>query len=325
MTVATYKEAINRGIGDALAADEDVFLIGEDVGAAGGAFKTTDGLFDRFGPRRVLDTPISEQAIVGCAIGAAMRGLRPLAEIMFADFAGVCFDQIANELPKIRYMTGGQVTLPVTIRMANGGGAGFAAQHSQAAENWFLNVPGLKIAVPGTPADAYGLLRAAVEDPDPVLYFEHKGLFNVKAELPDAPLVGKLGRAEVVRTGEDCTVVASQLMRHRALEAAEALTGEDVSIEVIDPRTLVPFDHETVGASLDRTNRLIVVQEGPPGGSWGASLIAKVVQERLEILDAPPLLIAPDEIPVPYASTLEAAYLPSAERIAAAVRRTLAY
>jgi pyruvate/2-oxoglutarate/acetoin dehydrogenase E1 component len=325
MTVATYKEAINRGIGDALAADEDVFLIGEDVGAAGGAFKTTDGLFDRFGPRRVLDTPISEQAIVGCAIGAAMRGLRPLAEIMFADFAGVCFDQIANELPKIRYMTGGQVALPVTIRMANGGGAGFAAQHSQAAENWFLNVPGLKIAVPGTPADAYGLLRAAVEDPDPVLYFEHKGLFNVKAELPDAPLVGKLGRAEVVRTGEDCTVVASQLMRHRALEAAEALTGEDVSIEVIDPRTLVPFDHETVGASLDRTNRLIVVQEGPPGGSWGASLIAKVVQERLEILDAPPLLIAPDEIPVPYASTLEAAYLPSAERIAAAVRRTLAY
>ena len=325
MTVATYKEAITRGIGDALAADEDVFLIGEDVGAAGGAFKTTDGLFDRFGPRRVLDTPISEQAIVGCAIGAAMRGLRPLAEIMFADFAGVCFDQIANELPKIRYMTGGQVALPVTIRMANGGGAGFAAQHSQAAENWFLNVPGLKIAVPGTPADAYGLLRAAVEDPDPVLYFEHKGLFNVKAELPDAPAVGKLGRAEVVRTGEDCTVVASQLMRHRALEAAELLAGEDVWIEVVDPRTLMPFDHETVGASLDRTNRLIVAQEGPPGGSWGASLIAKVVQERLEILDAPPLLIAPDEIPVPYASTLEAAYLPSAERIAGAVRRTLAY
>jgi pyruvate/2-oxoglutarate/acetoin dehydrogenase E1 component len=325
MTVATYKEAITRGIGDALAADDDVFLIGEDVGAAGGAFKTTDGLFDRFGPRRVLDTPISEQAIVGCAIGAAMRGLRPLAEIMFADFAGVCFDQIANELPKIRYMTGGQVALPVTIRMANGGGAGFAAQHSQAAENWFLNVPGLKIAVPGTPADAYGLLRAAVEDPDPVLYFEHKGLFNLKAELPDAPAVGELGRAEIVRTGDDCTVVASQLMRHRALEAAELLAGESVSIEVIDPRTLVPFDHETVGASVDRTNRLIVVQEGPPGGSWGASLIAKLVQERLETLDAPPLLIAPDEIPVPYASTLEAAYLPNAERIAGAVRRTLAY
>jgi pyruvate dehydrogenase E1 component beta subunit len=325
MTVATYKEAITRGIGDALAADDDVFLIGEDVGAAGGAFKTTDGLFDRFGPRRVLDTPISEQAIVGCAIGAAMRGLRPLAEIMFADFAGVCFDQIANELPKIRYMTGGQVALPVTIRMANGGGAGFAAQHSQAAENWFLNVPGLKIAVPGTPADAYGLLRAAVEDPDPVLYFEHKGLFNLKAELPDAPAVGELGRAEIVRTGDDCTVVASQLMRHRALEAAELLAGEEVSVEVIDPRTLVPFDHETVGASVDRTNRLIVVQEGPPGGSWGASLIAKLVQERLETLDAPPLLIAPDEIPVPYASTLEAAYLPNAERIAGAVRRTLAY
>jgi pyruvate/2-oxoglutarate/acetoin dehydrogenase E1 component len=325
MSVATYKEAITLGIADALAADDEVFLIGEDVGAAGGAFKTTDGLFDRFGPRRVLDTPISEQAIVGCAIGAAMRGLRPLAEIMFADFAGVCFDQIANQLPKIRYMTGGQVELPVTIRMANGGGAGFAAQHSQAAENWFLNVPGLKIAVPGTPADAYGLLRAAVDDPDPVLYFEHKGLFNLKAELPATLPVGELGRADVVRTGDDCTVVATQLMRHRALEAAEQLAAEGVSVDVIDPRTLVPFDDQTVGASLDRTNHLVVAQEGPPGGSWGASLIARVVQDRLEILDAPPLLIAPDEIPIPYATTLEAAYLPSAERIADAVRGTLAY
>ena len=222
-------------------------------------------------------------------------------------------------------MTGGQVALPVTIRMANGGGAGFAAQHSQAAENWFLNVPGLKIVVPGTPADAYGLLRAAVEDPDPVLFFEHKGAVQREGELPDAPAVVELGRAEVVRAGEDCTVVASQLMRHRAIEAAELLAGEDVCDRGRRPPHAVPFDHETVGASLDQTNRLIVAQEGPPGGSWGASLIAKVVQERLEILDAPPLLIAPDEVPVPYASTLEAAYLPSAERIAGAVRRTLAY
>jgi pyruvate dehydrogenase E1 component beta subunit len=273
----------------------------------------------------VLDTPISEQAIVGCAIGAAVRGLRPLAEIMFADFAGVCFDQIANELPKFRYMTGGQVTLPVTIRMANGAGAGFGAQHSQPAENWFLNVPGLKIAVPATPADAYGLLRAAIEDPDPVLYFEHKGLFNLKGDLPDAPDAVPLGRAEIVRAGNDCTLVASQLMRHRALEAAEALAGEGVEVEVIDPRTLVPFDDATVGASVDRTSHLVVAQEGPPGGSWGASLIARLLEEHFEMLDAPPALVAADEVPIPYAEVLESAVLPSAERIADAVRRTLAY
>jgi pyruvate/2-oxoglutarate/acetoin dehydrogenase E1 component len=325
MSETTYKQAITRAIGDALAADEDVFLLGEDVGAAGGAFKTTDGLFERFGPRRVLDTPISEQAIVGCAIGAAVQGLRPLAEIMFADFAGVCFDQIATELAKYRYMTDGQVTLPVTIRMANGAGAGFGAQHSQAAENWFLNVPGLKIVVPATPADAYGLLRAAVEDPDPVLYFEHKGLFNVKGELPEAPPSVELGRAEVVRRGEHVTVVATQLMRHRALQATEALAAEGVEVELIDPLTLVPLDLETIGRSVDRTNLLVVVQEAPPGGSWGASLIAALMQERFEMLDAPPLLIATDETPVPYAGPLEAAHLPSAERIADGIRRTVAY
>jgi pyruvate dehydrogenase E1 component beta subunit len=325
VSTTTYKQAITRAMADALAADEDVFLIGEDVGAAGGAFKTSDGLFARFGPERVLDTPISEQAIVGCAIGAAVRGLRPLAEIMFADFAGVCFDQIAVELAKYRYMTDGQVELPVTIRMANGAGTGFGAQHSQAAENWFLNIPGLKIAVPGTPADAYGLLRAAVEDPDPVLYFEHKGLFNTKAELDDAPLALELGRADVVRAGNDVTVVGTQLMRHRALAAAELLAGEGVDVELIDPRTLVPLDLETIGASVDRTNRLVVVQEAPPGGSWGASLITTLLQDRFEMLDAPPLLLATDEIPVPYAAPLEAAYLPSEERIADGIRRTLAY
>jgi pyruvate dehydrogenase E1 component beta subunit len=325
VSTTTYKQAITRAMADALAADEDVFLLGEDVGAAGGAFKTTEGLFERFGPQRVLDTPISEQAIVGCAIGAAVRGLRPLAEIMFADFAGVCFDQIATELAKYRYMTNGQVSLPVTIRMANGAGAGFGAQHSQPAENWFLNVPGLKIVVPGTPADAYGLLRSAVDDPDPVLYFEHKGLFNAKGDLPDGAAPVPLGRAEIVRPGEHVTVVATQLMRHRALEAAETLAGEGVEVELIDPRTLVPLDLETIGQSVDRTNLLVVVQESPPGGSWGASLISALMQERFEMLDAPPLLIATDEIPIPYAGPLEAAYLPSVDRIAEGIRRTLAY
>jgi acetoin:2,6-dichlorophenolindophenol oxidoreductase subunit beta len=325
MSETTYRQAITRAMADELAADEDVFVIGEDVGAAGGAFKTTDGLFERFGGERVLDTPISEQAIVGAAIGSAIQGLRPIAEIMFADFAAVCFDQIANELAKYRYMTAGQVTLPVTIRMANGAGAGFGSQHSQPAENWFLNIPGLKIVVPATPADAYALLRAAVRDPDPVLYFEHKGLFGLKGELPDELPAVELGRAEVVRSGDDVTVVATQLMRHRALQAAELLAEEGISVELIDPRTLVPFDLDTVAASLDRTNRLVVAQEASPGGSWGASLIATLAQDRFEQLDAPPLLVAADDTPVPYAGPLEDLWMPSAERIAAGVRATVAF
>lgn len=325
MAETTYKLAINRAIGDALAADDDVFFFGEDVGAAGGAFKTTEGLQERFGERRVLDTPISEQAIVGTAIGAAMRGLRPLAEVMFADFAGVAFDQIANQLAKYRYMSGGQVKLPVTIRLANGASGGFGAQHSQAAENWLLNIPGLKLAVPATPADAYGLLRAAVDDDNPVLFFEHKGLFNLKGELGDDPGRVELGRAEVVRSGDDVTVVATQLMRHRALEAAEQLAGEGVAVEVIDPRTLIPLDLETVGESVDRTNHLVVVQEAPVGGSWGASLITRLVEDRFEMLDAPPALVAADETPIPYSGALEELWMPTAERIATRVRENLAY
>jgi pyruvate/2-oxoglutarate/acetoin dehydrogenase E1 component len=325
VSAVTYKQAITRAMADELAADDDVFLLGEDVGAAGGAFKTTEGLFERFGAERVLDTPISEQAIVGAAIGAAVQGLRPLAEIMFADFAGVCFDQIVNQLAKYRYMTAGQVSVPVTIRMANGAGAGFGAQHSQPCENWFLNVPGLKVVVPATPADAYALLRAAVRDPDPVLYFEHKGLFNLKGELPAGAPPLSLGSADVVREGADVTVVATQLMRHRALEAADLLAEEGTSVEVIDPRTLVPFDRDTVAASLDRTNRLVVVQEAPPGGSWGATLIASMMQDRFEMLDAPPRLIAADETPVPYAGPLEAAWMPDAERIAAGIRDTVTF
>lgn len=325
MSTVTYREALNRAMADALDEDESVFLFGEDVGAAGGAFKITEGLFERFGPQRVRDTPISEQAIVGTAIGSALMGLRPLAEIMFADFAGVCFDQIANELAKYRYMTGGQVTMPVTIRMSNGAGAGFGSQHSQPVENWFLNVPGLKLAVPGTPADAYGLLRAAVRDPDPVLVFEHKHLFGVKGELGEAPTVVELGRAEVVRAGSDVTLVATQLMRHRAAEAAGRLAAEGVDAEVIDPRTLVPFDYDTVAESVDRTNRLVVVQECPPDGSWGASLVARLASDRLEMFDAPPLLVGADDTPVPYSGALEELWLPSVERILDGVRRTLAY
>jgi pyruvate dehydrogenase E1 component beta subunit len=321
----TYKQAVTMAMADELAADPDVFVIGEDVGAAGGAFKTTEGLFERFGAERVLDTPISEQAIVGTAIGAAVQGLRPIAEVMFADFAAVCFDQIANELAKYRYMTAGQIAAPVTIRMASGAGAGFAAQHSQTCENWFLNVPGLKLVVPATCADAYALLRAAVRDPDPVLYFEHKGLFNLKEELPERIEPVELGRADVVRRGGDVTVVATQAMRHRSLEAAESLAGQGVEVELIDPRTVAPFDYETVFASVDATNHLVVVQEASPAGSWGATLVAEVMEQRFESLDAPPRLLAADPTPVPYAGALEAAWMPSVERIEAAIQSTIRF
>lgn len=321
----SYKQAITQALADALEEDERVCLFGEDVGSAGGAFKVTDGLFERFGPRRVRDTPISEQAIIGTAIGAALQGLRPVAEIMFADFAAVCFDGIANELPKYRYMTGGQVSLPVTIRLGNGAGAGFAAQHSQSVENWFLNVPGLKIVAPATPADAYGLLRAAIADPDPVLYFEHKHLFNVKEELPASPQTAEIGRAEVVRAGSDVTLLSTQMMRHRALEAAQQLAEDGVEAEVIDLRTIAPLDVETVGASVNRTNRLVIAQECSNDGSWGATMIARLMAGSFESLDAPPLMIGGDDTPIPYSGVLEELWVPSVQRILDGVRKTLAY
>ena len=324
MTEVSYRQAITQALADELEADERVILFGEDVAAAGGVFKATEGLQERFGAGRVLDTPISEQAIVGCAIGAAIRGLNPVIEIMFADFAGVCFDQLANELPKYRYMTDGQVSVGLTVRLANGAGGGFGAQHSQSVENWFLSMIGLKIVTPATPADAYALLRASIRDPNPVLFFEHKNLYNTTGEL-EADVPATIGKAAVAREGSDITLVASQLMRYRALEAAELLAAEGVSAEVIDPRTMIPFDLETVGASLHRTNRLICVQECPQGGSWGATMVAALMAEQFESFDAPPILVGGDETPIPYSGELEAAWLPTPERIADAARRTLAY
>lgn len=322
----SYRQVIARALADAMDEDPTVLLLGEDVGAAGGAFKTTAGLFERFGPTRVRDTPISEQAIVGAALGAAMTGLRPVADIMFADFAAVCFDQIVNQVAKQRYMSGGQVTVPLTIRMANGAGAGFAAQHSQAVENWFLNIPGLKVVVPGTVEDLYGLIRSAVRDDNPVIVCEHKNLFALKGSVPtgEAAFV-PLGKASVVRRGSDVTVVATQQMRHRAVEAAGILAAEGIEITVIDPRTLVPFDDETVIESLTGTSRLLVVQESPPGGSWGASLVSRMVTEHFEVFDAPPALLSGDETPVPYAALQEAAWLPTVERVVDAVRRLMTY
>lgn len=322
-----YRTVIARAIADEMDADPTVVLLGEDVGAAGGAFKTTVGLKKRFGDR-IRDTPIAEQAIIGMAVGASLMGVRPIAEIMFADFAGVCFDQIVNSLAKYRYTTGGQVSVPVTIRMANGAGSGFGPQHSQPAENWFLNVPGIKLVAPGTVEDLYGLLRSAIQDDDPVIVFEHKNLFSIKGSIPTSALDTApvpIGTAAVLRRGSDVTIVGLQQMRHRALEAAEQLSTQGVSATVIDPRTLAPFDLPTVVESLSDTSRLVVVEEGSAPGSWGASLIAKLVSEHFELFDAPPLLLASDHTPVPYAGPMESAWLPDATQIVEAVLRVMRY
>lgn len=322
-----YRKVVGRAIADELATDPRVVFLGEDIGDAGGAFKMTEGLKARFG-ERVRDTPIAEQAIVGVAVGAAIQGLRPVAEVMFADFAGVCFDQIVNSAAKYRYTTGGQTSVPVTICMANGSGAGFGPQHSQMAENWFLNVPGLKIVTPGTVEDLYGLLRSAIRDDDPVLFFEHKNLFALKGRVPAAPddrYLVPLGQATIVRPGADVTVVANQQMRHRAVEAAEILAASGIELEVIDPRTLVPFDLDTVVASVAKTSRLLIVQEGPPDGGWGATLVSRIASEHFELLDAPPTLMTSDAIPVPFAASLELASIPTADRIVGEVRRLTAY
>jgi len=320
MSTVTYREAVIRALADELSADDRVIVIGEDVGAAGGVFKATEGLHGRFGGARVRDTPISEQAIVGCVLGAAVMGLRPVGEIMFADFAGVCFDQIANQLAKYRYQSGAQATVPATLRMASGGSIGFGAQHSQCVENWFLNIPGIKLCLPATPADAYTLLRAAVRDDDPVIVFEHKALYGHTGELGDPAAALPIGRAEVVRPGTHVTVVAAQLMRHRSLEAAAALEQEGIECEVIDLRTIAPLDTDTVIASVTRTGRLACVQESPPAGSWGQAVIAECVTAGFELLDAPPLLVSADAVPVPYAKPLEDAALPGVERIVAELR-----
>jgi acetoin:2,6-dichlorophenolindophenol oxidoreductase subunit beta len=323
--VTTYREAVAEGVAREMRRDPRVVCLGEDIGAAGGVFKTMVGLYDEFGPDRVWDTPISEQAIAGAAMGAAMTGLRPVAEIMFSDFLACCWDYLANEIPKARYMTGGQVTVPLVIRTANGGGLGFGAQHSQAVENWALTVPGLKIAAPSTPADVVGLMAAAIRSDDPVVFFEHKGLFAGKGEPAPPDHVVELGRARVAREGSDVTLVALASTVPLALAAAERLAGEGVSAEVVDLRCLVPLDMATVLGSLERTSRLVVVEENPYQGGWGATVASIVADEGFELLDAPVRRVAAACVPLPFADALEDQVIPTVDKVATAVRKLAAY
>ena len=323
--LTTYREAVAEGIAREMRRDPAVVCLGEDIGAAEGVFKTTTGLLAEFGPERVWDTPISEQAIAGAAMGAAMTGLRPVAEIMFSDFLACCWDYIANEIPKIRYMTGGQVTVPLVIRTANGGGLGFGAQHSQAVENWALAVPGLKIVAPATPADVVGLMAASIRSPDPVVFFEHKGLFASKGPIPPEDHVVELGRAAVARAGADVTLVALASTVPVALSAAAQLATEGISAEVVDLRCLVPLDMRTVLDSLRRTSRLVVVEENPYQGGWGGTVVSIVADEGFELLDAPPRRVAAACVPLPFATVLEEQVIPTVAKVVAAVRTLAAY
>ena len=324
MAELTYRGAIARGIAQEMRRDPSVVLVGEDVGAAGGVFKLTEGLFDEFGPDRVRDTPISEQAIVGAAMGAAMTGLRPIAELMFSDFFAVTWDMVVNQIAKTRYMTDGQVSLPLVLRTANGAGLRFGAQHSQSVENWAMAIPGLKVVAPSTPADVVGLMAAAVRDPDPVIFCEHKALFAIKGEVPDGEVVDTLGTARIVRSGSDVTIVALAAMVPKALEAADRLAAEHgLDPEVIDLRSLVPLDTATILASVRKTSRLFTVEENPRLCGWGAEIASIVADEGFYSLDAPIVRITTPHIPLPSAAALEDLALPSVDRIVETVKRRL--
>jgi pyruvate dehydrogenase E1 component beta subunit len=319
----SYREAIARGIAQEMRRDENVVFLGEDVAAAGGVFKGTVGLLEEFGPKRVRDTPISEQAILGAAMGAAMTGLRPVAEIMFSDFFAVCWDIVVNEIAKSRYMTNGQVSFPLVIRSGNGGGLRFGAQHSQSVESWAMAVPGLKVVVPSSPVDVVGLLAASIRDPDPVIFLEAKALYPTKGEVPEGDVHDELGRAKVLRRGDDATLVAIGSMVPRALKAAEQLATTGIDCTVVDVRSLVPLDTQTLLEEISRTGRLFTVEENPRLCGWGGELVSIVGEEIFYDLDGAPVRITTPHIPLPAADALEDMAIPSVERIAERVQKAM--
>jgi pyruvate dehydrogenase E1 component beta subunit len=323
MAELNYREAVAYGIAQEMRRDPALVMLGEDIAAAGGVFKTTVGLVDEFGPDRVRDTPISEQAILGAAMGAAMTGVPVIAEIMFSDFLAVCWDIVANEIAKSRYMTNGQVSFPIVIRTANGGGVRFGAQHSQSVENWAMMIPGLKVVAPSTPEDVVGLMAAAIRDPDPVVFFEHKALMGTKAPVRDGEIVDELGTAKVVREGTDATIAALALMVPRALEAAERLALDGISAEVIDVRSLVPLDTRALLGSVEKTGRFFTVEENPRLCGWGAERVSIVADEGFWHLDGPSIRITTPHIPLPSAASLEDIAMPSVERIYETVCRSV--
>ena len=326
MSKFTYADAIRRALAEEMDRDPDVFLIGEDIGEPGGVFGVTQGLWARYGPDRLWDTPISEEAVVGAAVGAALVGGRPIVEVMFGDFVTLAMDMLVNQAAKTHYMTGGHLSVPMVVRMVSGTARATAAQHSQSLESWFVHVPGLKVAAASTPEDAEGLLKTAVRDPDPVLLFEHKLLYGLPASPgaeagPAVPVPLGVGRTH--REGADVTVVSYMKTLHYALEAAEELSGEGISCEVWDPRSLVPMDRAGLRRSIEKTGRVVIAHEAPVRGGFGAEIAAFAADECFDLLRAPVVRVGGMNTPVPYAPEMEGYVLPGKERIAQAVRRCL--
>jgi acetoin:2,6-dichlorophenolindophenol oxidoreductase subunit beta len=321
MRELSFAQALGEALAQAMESDPRVFIMGEDIGVYGGAFGVTGDLVHRFGEDRVMDTPISELGGAGAAVGAALAGSRPILEFQFSDFSGLAMEQIVNQAAKIRFMLGGKTSVPVVFRMPTGSGTGAAAQHSQSLEAWFAHVPGLKVVEPSTPHDAKGLLLAAIEDPDPVLIFEHKLLYKIKGHVPEEQYLLPIGKAAVVREGNDVTVVGAAIMVHKALEAAEILAGEGISVEVIDLRTIRPIDTATIIESVKKTTRLCCVYEGVKTLGIGAEISALIAEsEAFDYLDAPIIRLGGAESPIPYSPILERAAVPQVENIVEALR-----
>jgi pyruvate/2-oxoglutarate/acetoin dehydrogenase E1 component len=321
MAEMTYREALKQGLREEMLRDDRVFIMGEDVGRNwGGAFKVTKGLAEEFGDERVRDTPISENTIAGAALGAAITGLRPVAEIMFGDLIALAMDQVCNQAAKMRYMFGGQTSVPLVLRSVFGGGKNIASHHSQSLEAWFMHTPGLKIAVPAFAYDVKGLIKTSIRDPDPVMFFEHKLVYDKKEEVPEEEYLVPLGEAKVRREGADVTVWGTFFMVHKALEVAEELAKEGISVEVIDPRTLVPLDKETLIESVKKTGRLVLVTEETRTGATTAEVAATVQEEAFDWLDAPIKRVNAPDTPVPFSPSLEQYFIPDNKRIAEAIR-----
>ncbi|RLC77310.1 MAG: alpha-ketoacid dehydrogenase subunit beta [Chloroflexi bacterium] len=323
MRKLTFAQALNEALRQEMRRDPNIYVAGEDVGVYGGIFGVTANLLEEFGEERVRDTPITESAIIGSAVGAAAAGLRPVVELMFVDFIGVALDQLYNQAAKMKYMFGGKAKLPIVVRTTCGAGMRAAAQHSQSLEAWFMHVPGLKVVTPSTPYDAKGLLISSIRDDNPVVFIEHKMLYGIEGEVPEEPYTIPLGKADVKREGSDATVVATMMMVHKALSAAEKLAQDGISIEVVDPRTLSPLDMETIIESVKKTHRLVVVHEEVKFAGSGAEIAASVAEEAFDYLDAPIKRIGAPFTPVPFSPTLEDAFIPSEEDIISAVKEVV--
>jgi len=320
----TYRQALNEALDEEMARDPDVFLMGEDIAIYGGAYGVTMDLLKKYGERRVIDTPISEAAIVGSGLGAALLGMRPVVEIMYVDFIGLAMDQLNNQVAKIRYMFGGKCTVPLTIRTEGGAGRTLGAHHSQSLEAWLMHIPGIKVVMPGTPADAKGLLKSAIREDNPIMFIEHKMLYNLKGPVPDGEYLIPIGKADVKKEGKDVTLISYSRMLQFSLEAAKVLEKDGISAEVVDMRTLLPLDMETVCASVRKTNRAVIVEEDTKTAGAGAEIGMRIIEEAFDHLDAPVLRIAGADVPMPKAPNLEKLAIPSVESIVKGVREVLA-